>query len=104
MARLLQFIFVVCLIALPVAWLKTDTLPKVLSFSHALATEPRQQAIEKPPIDVEMGGVSYRVEPAYHYALDGMVVSYRIHDGDYMLHRLVERPSQRSRHLCGVGR
>ncbi len=42
MARLLQFIFVVCLIALPVAWLKTDTLPKVLSFSHALAAEPRQ--------------------------------------------------------------
>jgi len=30
MARLLQSVFVVCLIALPVAWLKTDTLPKVL--------------------------------------------------------------------------
>ena len=95
MARLLQVIFVVCLVALPVAWLKTDTLPKGLSFSHALATEPRQQAIEKAPIDVDMGGVSYRVEPAYRYALDGMVVSYRVHDGDYLLHRLWNGTHQR---------
>lgn len=88
MARLLQAVFVICLIALPAAWLKTDTLPKVLSFSRALATEPRQQEVEQPPVDVEMGGVAYRVEPSHRYALDGMVVSYRIHDGDYLLHRL----------------
>lgn len=102
MAHLLQSIFVVCLIALPVAWLKTDTLPQVLSFSRALATEPRQQEIEQPPIDVEMGGVSYRVEPAFRYALDGMVVSYRVHDADHLLHRLW-RPPQRCGHLRRMG-
>ncbi len=73
---------------MPVAWLKTDTLPKVLSFSRALATEPRQQEVEQPPVDVEIGGVAYRVEPSHRYALDGMVVSYRIHDGDHLLHRI----------------
>ena len=88
MARLLPLIFVICLVTLPIAWLKTDTLPKVLSFSSALAAEPRQVEIKQAPIDVDEGGVSYRVEPTYRYALDGMVVSYRVHDADHLLHRI----------------
>ena len=88
MARLLQSIFVICLVAWPVAWSKTDTLPKVMSFSSALAAEPRQVEIKQAPIDVDQGGVAYRVEPMYRYALDGMVVSYRVHDADHLLHRI----------------
>jgi hypothetical protein len=88
MARLLQLIFVICLVTLPIAWLKTDTLPEVLSFSSALAAEPRQVEIKQAPLDVEEGGVSYHVEPVYRYALDGMVVSYRVHDADHLLHRI----------------
>ncbi len=88
MARLLQLIFVVCLVTLPVAWLKTDTLPKVLSFSRALAAEPRQTEIKLAPLDVAFGGVQYHVEPSHRYALDGMVVSYKVHDADHLLHRI----------------
>ncbi len=88
MARLLQGVFLICLVTLPVAWLKTDTLPKILSFSSALAKEPRQAQVKQPPLDVEQGGVTYHVEPLYRYVLDGMVVSYRVHDADHLLHRI----------------
>ncbi len=88
MARLLQLIFVVCLVTAPVAWLKTDTLPKGLSFSRALAAEPRQTEIKQAPLDVAFGDVEYRVEPSHRYALDGLVVSYKIHDADHLLHRI----------------
>jgi len=88
MARLLQLIFVVCFVASVVAWLKTDTLPKALSLSSALAAEPRQVEIKRPPIDVDQGGVAYHVEPSHQYALDGLVVSYRVHDADHLLHRI----------------
>jgi hypothetical protein len=88
MARLLQFVFVVCLLALPVAWIETDTLPKALTISRALAAEPRQTEIAHAPLDVAFGGVDYRVDPSHRYALDGLVVSYRIHDADHLLHRI----------------
>jgi hypothetical protein len=88
MARLLQWMFAACLVTLPIAWLKADTLPNVIAFSPALAAEPRQEEIVRPPLDVEQGGVTYRVEPKYRYTLDGMVVSYRVHDADHLLHRL----------------
>ena len=45
-------------------------------------------AIDAAPISVEQGGSQYRVEPLHRYALDGLVVSYRHHDGDRMIHRL----------------
>jgi hypothetical protein len=78
MARFLQAIFV--FVWIHCRWrLKTDTLPKVLSFSSSPARN-RVSEIAQPPIEVEMGGVSYRVEPAFRYALDGMVVSYQVHD------------------------
>ena len=41
MARLLQWMFAACLVTLPIAWLKADTLPNVIAFSPALAAEPR---------------------------------------------------------------
>ena len=52
MGRLLQLIFVACLVLLPVAWLKSDTLPDVLSFSRTLAAEPRQVEVKQAPLDV----------------------------------------------------
>jgi hypothetical protein len=88
MSRLLKSICVICLVVLPVTWLKQDRLPAALALSSALAAEPRQVEIAHPPIDVDEGGTAYHVEPSHRYALDGLVVSYRLHDGDHLLHRL----------------
>lgn len=88
MARILQGSFLVCLVTLPVAWLQIDTLPRALPSSPELAADPRQVESKQQPIDVRVDDVDYRVEPKFSYALDGVVVSYRVHDGDRMLHRV----------------
>jgi hypothetical protein len=86
--RLLQLVFLGCLVLLPVACVRSDALPAPLAALPALATAPRQSAIDTAPLTIAMGGVDYRVEPSYRYALDGLVVSYRVHDADHLLHRL----------------
>jgi hypothetical protein len=88
MTRLLQILFLGCLVLLPVAWLNTDTLPGELPASPALAEEPRQTSVQETPLNVQLGDVNYEIEPQYHYALDGIVVSYRVHDADRLLHRI----------------
>jgi hypothetical protein len=65
-----------------------DALPDTLNALPALATEPRQQEFSKAPLEVSMGDVAYRVEPSHRYALDGLVVSYKVHDADHLLHRM----------------
>jgi hypothetical protein len=84
----LQLVFLACLVLLPVACMRKDALPARLAALPALAQAPRQVAIDAAPIDVAIGGVDYRVEPSYRYALDGLVVSYKVHDADHLLHRL----------------
>lgn len=88
MGRLLQLIALVCIVLLPVACMKKDALPGALTFLPALAHEPVQKEIAQPPLDVSVGGVEYHVEPLFKYALDGLVVSYTVHDADHLLHRI----------------
>jgi major membrane immunogen (membrane-anchored lipoprotein) len=88
MGRLLQIVGLVCLVLLPVACMNSDALPQAFDFLPALAQEPRQNEVVQPPIDVAVGGVEYRVEPQFKYALDGMVVSYKVHDADHLLHHI----------------
>ena len=58
-----------------------------IAFDPRLEREPLQQAVEVEPFEAQFKGVSYRIEPLYDYDLYGMVVSYRHHDGDSMLHK-----------------
>lgn len=88
MARLLLFVLLACLALLPVACMKSDTLPDAIVALPQLAHAPRQAAVQAAPIDVTVSGVDYRVEPMYRYALDGLVVSYKVHDADHLVHRL----------------
>ena len=48
---------------------------------------PRQEPTTKEPFAVEYSGVRYEVEPQFEYELNGMVVSYRQHDGTSRMHR-----------------
>jgi hypothetical protein len=68
--------------------MNSEVLPKTVQAVPALAEEPRQQAIAESPMTVAVDGVEYRIEPSHRYAIDGLVVSYKVHDGDHLLHRL----------------
>jgi hypothetical protein len=87
-ARTLQLFFLGCLVLLPVACGRSSVLPGEITALPALAQEPRQVATDAAPLSVAIGGVDYRIEPSYRYALDGLVVSYKVHDADHLLHRL----------------
>jgi hypothetical protein len=74
-------------LVLAVAFFKRNDLPGSIDFHPLLKDEPRQRAVEKPPMAVQYAGVAYRVEPLYSYELYGLVVSYRQHDGEDSMHR-----------------
>jgi hypothetical protein len=74
------------LVALLSFWNRND-LPPVSAILPALAEEPRQEPMAKEPFTVEYSGVRYEVEPQFGYELNGMVVSYRQHDGSSRMHR-----------------
>ena len=74
------------LVALLSFWNRND-LPPGSAILPALAEEPRQEPTTKEPFAVEYSGVRYEVEPQFEYELNGMVVSYRQHDGSSRMHR-----------------
>ena len=67
-------------------WNRND-IPRNVAFRSELSTPPRQTATEKTPFTVDYAGVKYAVEPKFAYDLYGMVVSYRQHDGESLMHR-----------------
>jgi hypothetical protein len=70
-----------------VAFWKRNDLPPASALLPQLAAEPRQRPTSKPPFSVEYSGVRYAVEPQFEYDLNGVVVSYRQHDGESTMHR-----------------
>ena len=67
-------------------WKRND-LPATIDFVPEIEREPLQSAVQVEPFDAPFKGVGYRVEPRYDYELWGLVVSYRHHDGEAMLHK-----------------
>jgi hypothetical protein len=66
-------------------WNRND-LPRNVEFRPEVLAEPRQTAAKALPFGTVYNGVRYLVEPEYRYALAGMVVSYRHHDGNSRMH------------------
>lgn len=87
LGTLIKWTFLASLGLLPVACWQADTLPEDIAVLDELARDPDQTSTSEAPFEVEQGGVRYRVEPLHRYRLQGLVVSRRAHDGDYMLHR-----------------
>jgi hypothetical protein len=79
--------FLSLVVGITAFWNRND-IPVGVQLVAALQQPPRQQAIEKSPFVVDYHGVSYEVDPRYAYELDGMLVSYRHHDGESTMHRL----------------
>lgn len=74
-------------VTLVVAFFNRNDIPARIDFHPQLAEEPRQRALDARPFTVPYAGVEYRVEPLYSYELYGLVVSYRQHDGESLMHR-----------------
>ena len=88
MGSFLKVVFLACLALLPLSCWLADDLDVDLDVLPSLSVEPRQTVTRTTPFSVEQGGVQYLIEPLHDYALEGMVVSVRHHDGDRMLHQL----------------
>jgi len=67
-------------------WKRND-LPQKIDFISEIGREPLQSVLRIDPFDAPFKGVGYRVEPSHDYELWGLVVSFRHHDGDAMLHK-----------------
>ena len=74
-------------LTLVVAFFNRNDLPGAIDLHPRLEDDPRQRALDKPPLTVPYAGVDYRVEPLFTYELYGLVVSYRQHDGEDSMHR-----------------
>ena len=70
-----------------VAFWNRNNFAQDIVFDVGLENEPVQRAVQVEPFEADFNGVTYKIEPEYDYDLYGMVVSYRHHDGDSMLHK-----------------
>ena len=76
-----------CLLLLVSCWHRND-FPESISMQAGLAQEPQQRPVDEAAFSILRDGVAYRVEPRYEYELQGLVVSYALHNPRYSLHRL----------------
>lgn len=74
-------------LALAVAFFNRNAIPAEIDFHPNLADEPRQRPLHERPFTLPYAGVDYRVEPLFSYELYGLVVSYRQHDGESLMHK-----------------
>lgn len=66
------------LILLALGIWKQDDLPDRVGYDPVLLQEPEQTAISRPAFTETVGGITYTIQPKFHYTLYGLVVS--LHD------------------------
>jgi hypothetical protein len=62
----------------PLARWQARALPPADRLEASLRQEPRQRPTDRAPFTVEVEGISYRVEPKFSYAIEGLVVSEHV--------------------------
>ena len=75
------------LLLLVSCWYRND-FPAAMPVLSGLSQDPQQRPVNEAAFNVVRDGVIYRVEPRYEYELQGLVVSYALHNARYSLHRL----------------
>ncbi len=85
--KALRAVIVGSFVLLLVSFWNRNVIPGRIEALPALADEPVQKAIRQDKFEVGFNGVSYQVRPQYRYELNGLVVSYRHHDGNSRMHR-----------------
>ena len=61
-------------------WWMKDVLPDPAKLRLDELNEPVQTRVRKPPIDTQVNGIDYRIQPRYSYELNAVVVS--LHHSD----------------------
>jgi len=94
MTRLRQFrrsnslvFYSCCLLLLVSCWHRND-FPVAMPVLSGSLQDPQQRPVDEAAFSIARHGVTYRVEPRYEYELQGLVVSYALHNPRYSLHRL----------------
>lgn len=88
MTKIINLVILISIVLFLVSFLKRNEFSEELDAVVELNGEPKQSPIQKPAFQAGYSGIEYTVEPQYEYQLYGLVVSYRHHDGDSMLHKL----------------
>jgi len=88
MATLLKTIFWLCAVLWLTSCWKYDEFAEPVPIQSRVNDEPMQRPTNTGPFNVTANEVEYRIQPLYTYDLHGLVVSFRHHEGEFMLHRL----------------
>lgn len=78
--RSVKYLMIGSLALSAAAWWFKDSLPAPEKLSPELYDEPKQVRVRKPPIDIRVNGIDYRIQPRYSYDLHALVVS--LHHSD----------------------
>jgi hypothetical protein len=80
MQHFFKYAMIASLLVAAVAWWMKDVLPPPAALKADLYSEPKQVRVTKPPIDTNVNGVAYRIQPRYTYDMSALVVS--LHHSD----------------------
>lgn len=86
MGRIAGLSIILWLIVAVVAFTKRNDFADDMYFPQQFMSDPLQTEVDEAPFSVNFNDVGYEIEPLYQYELHGLVVSYRHHSGDSMLH------------------
>ncbi|MGH1485551.1 MAG: hypothetical protein ACRBCI_04970 [Cellvibrionaceae bacterium] len=88
MGKVAGLLFWCGLVLLIVSFWNRNQFPDDIQPVALLHDEPRQSLIQQSPFSVQYENTQYDVEPQYDYDIHGLVVSYKHHNGNSMLHKL----------------
>ncbi len=79
-------ILLISFVILVISFWNRNEFPDKTDISPKLAQAPIQELIQHPEFAVNVDDKDYFIQPKYDYELYGMVVSYRVHNGDTGAH------------------
>lgn len=88
MSKLYGIATVVFALLALVAFVKRNTFSDSMVFGPEIHDDPLQFVVADPVMTIHYADVLYQVEPLFDYQIYGLVVSYRHHSGERMLHKL----------------
>ena len=81
-----QYLILSSLLLLVVSFWNRNELPIHSEIHPDLASKPIQMPVQRSEFPVNVDGNDYFIQPLYDYEIYGMVVSYRLHNGDTGAH------------------
>lgn len=70
-----------------ISFYKKNDLSPQIPILPDISVEPEQSRTRAKKFKVSVNDVDYEIKPLYDYELNGLVVSYKLHDGNMRLHK-----------------